>query len=67
MLRGRQHAADCAAAAARPLTHVLLCACPPAAAASCCRRMPFLKKVLDLPAFKAVINKVAPAGSSLPV
>lgn len=31
------------------------------------RRMPFLKKVLDLPAFKAVINKVAPAGGGLPV
>ncbi|KAI3429633.1 hypothetical protein D9Q98_005719 [Chlorella vulgaris] len=36
------------------------------------RRMPFLKRILDLPAFKAVINKVAPAGGgggagSLPV
>jgi hypothetical protein len=32
------------------------------------RRMPFLKRVLDLPAFKAVINKVAPAGGgTLPV
>lgn len=31
------------------------------------RRMPFLRKVLDLPAFKAVINKVAPAGGGLPV
>ncbi|KAI7843099.1 hypothetical protein COHA_003270 [Chlorella ohadii] len=32
------------------------------------RRMPFLKKILDLPAFKAVVNKIAPAGSSgLPV
>lgn len=34
--------------------------------------MPFLKRILDLPAFKAVINKVAPAGGgggagSLPV
>lgn len=30
--------------------------------------MPFLKKILDLPAFKAVVNKIAPAGSSgLPV
>jgi hypothetical protein len=30
--------------------------------------MPFLKRVLDLPAFKAVINKVAPAGGgTLPV
>ena len=32
-----------------------------------CRRMPVLKRVLDLPAFKAVINKVAPAGGGLPV
>ena len=30
------------------------------------RRMPFLKKVLDMPAFKGVINKIAPAGG-LPV
>jgi hypothetical protein len=30
------------------------------------RRMPYLKQILDLPAVKAVINKVAPAGG-LPV
>ncbi|KAI3429631.1 hypothetical protein D9Q98_005717 [Chlorella vulgaris] len=36
------------------------------------RRMPILKRILDLPAFKAVISKVAPAdrgggAGSLPV
>lgn len=32
------------------------------------RRMPFLKQILDTPAFKRVLNKVAPAGGSgLPV
>lgn len=30
------------------------------------RRMPFLKRLLDLPAFKGVINKIAPPGG-LPV
>lgn len=30
------------------------------------RRMPFLRQVLDMPAVKAVINKIAPAGG-LPV
>lgn len=31
------------------------------------RRMPVLKGALDLPAFKAVINRIAPAGSTLPL
>ncbi|KDD73010.1 hypothetical protein H632_c2630p0 [Helicosporidium sp. ATCC 50920] len=31
------------------------------------RRMPVLKSALDLPAFKAVINRIAPAGSTLPI
>lgn len=51
---------------------LLICSLPQLTAAAalpppCRRRMPFLKKVLDLPAFKALINKVAPAGGGLPV
>lgn len=31
------------------------------------RRVPVLKQILDLPTFKSILNKIAPAGSGLPV
>lgn len=36
-------------------------------ALSALRKIPVLKQVLDLPTFKNILNKVAPAGTGLPV
>ena len=34
---------------------------------SALRKVPVLKQVLDLPTFKNILNKIAPAGTGLPV
>lgn len=34
---------------------------------SALRKIPILKQLLDLPTFKNILNKVAPAGTGLPV
>eukprot|EP00890_Picochlorum_soloecismus_P005578 jgi/Picsp_1/6020/NSC_03374-R1_protein len=31
------------------------------------RKIPILRQILDLPTFKSIINRIAPAGSGLPV